>query len=204
MIEIEAKNIETAVRKAETELGVNRKYIKYEIDTNKTQLFSKKGKKIVIKAEIDKTSYHPLLSPVLNNFKIATKFNINFIFKKHSEKEIEIIISGKDSRLFEKKDGELIIAFQYILNKAIGEREGLVIRVDTENKYKKRKDKKIENLLEIAIRELEQKEFFISNNLNPSDRKYLHIIAERKGVETESIGSGYYKKVKIFRKDEGR
>jgi predicted RNA-binding protein Jag len=203
MIEIEAKNIETAIKKAENELGVSRKYIKYEIDTDKTQLFSRREKKIVIKAEIDKTSYHPDLSPLLSLFKKETKYNIDFMFKKHSEKVIEVIITGKDSEQFEKKDGELIIAFQYILNKAVGEKKAIVIKVDTENKYKKRKDKKMERLLEKALKEIETNENFITNNLNPSDRKYLHIIASEKGVETESIGSGYYKKVKIFKKNEG-
>ncbi len=204
MIEIEARNIETAIKKAENELGVHRKYIRYEIDTSKTQLLSRKDRKIVIKAEIDKSSYDPSLSPFLDVFKKSMKLNIDFMFKKERENIVNVIITGKDSKKFEKKDGELLIAFQYVLNKVIGEKEGIVVKVDTENKYKIRKEKKIKNIIEKAKKALIEQEYLITNNLNPSDRKNLHIFAEEQGFETESIGKGYYKKVKIFRKDEGQ
>ncbi len=197
MIEIEAKNIDLAIKKAEKALGLNRKYIKYEIDTEKSSLFSQKEKKIVIKAFPNEEYYDKELTPFLEEFKRRTYFRIMFKFEKKEERIKDVIIKGKDVRWFEKNDGELLIAFQYLLNKIIGEKIGAVIRVDTENSFRKRKEAKIKELIEKAERELKENEDFLTDKLNPYDRKYLHIIASEKGLATESIGEGYYKRVKI-------
>lgn len=197
MIEIEAKNIDLAIKKAEKALGLSRKYIKYEIDTEKSSLFSPKEKKIVIKAYPNEDYYDEDLSPFLEDFRKKTKFNVNFKFERTEENIKDIVIKGKDVKWFEKNDGELLIAFQYLLNKIIGERIGVVIRVETENKFRKRKESRLIRLMEKAKQELENREYFLSNKLNPYDRKFLHIIAPEKGLVTESVGEGYYKRVKI-------
>ncbi len=199
MIEIEAKNIDLAIKKAEKELGLSRKFIRYEIDTEKSSLFSAKEKKIVIRAFPNEEYYNEDLSPFLEDFKKKTNFNVVFKFEKKEGNLIDVIISGKDVRWFEKNDGELLIAFQYLLNKVIGERIGIVIRTETENNFRKRKEVRINRLLERAEKELDEKKEFITNRLNPYDRKYLHIKASEKGFTTESIGEGYYKKVRIKR-----
>ena len=197
MIEIEAKNIDLAIKKAEKALGLSRKYIKYEIDTEKSSLFSQKEKKIVIKAFPNKEYYDEELTPFLEEFKRKTYFRIMFKFEQKEEKIKDVIIKGKDVKWFEKNDGELLIAFQYLLNKIIGERIGAVIRVETENNFRRRKEEKIKKLIERAEKELKENEDFFTDKLNPYDRKYLHILASEKGLTTESIGDGYYKRVKI-------
>ncbi len=197
MIEIEAKNIDLAIKKAEKELGLSRKYIKYEIDTEKSSFFSQK--KIVIRAFPNEEYYNKDLSPFLEDFKRKTRFNVIFKFEKQEGNLLDVIIKGKDVRWFEKNDGELLIAFQYLLNKVIGEKTGIVIRLETENNFRKKKESRIKKIIEKAEKELETKEEFVSDRLNPYDRKYLHIKASEKGFSTESIGEGYYKRVKIRR-----
>jgi len=199
-IEVSAKNLDVAIKKAAKRLKLEKHQIRYEIDTKRTDLFNKNNKKIVIFAYPNQKFYHEKISPFLNFFLKNTRIQVDFTFERRKN-IIEIIIKGKDRKLFEKKDGELMIAFQYILNKTIGEKEGLVVKVDTNKYFRKNKERKLKKIVKIAKEKLDKKDEYISKKLNPYDRKFLHIEAEKNDLKTKSIGDRYYKKIKFMKHD---
>ena len=200
MIEIEASSLDQALKRAELALGLEREYIRYEIDTARTSLFGTRDRRIVIRACPDQKLYHPALSPFLQSFRELSGLDVLFSFPEGvGDKDVSILVEGADSHLFDEREGELLIALQYVLNKAFGEKMGRFILLDTRNEFRQKREQKIHSLTYVIERELTQKSEFLTPRLNPSDRKVLHQYASDRGYLSESQGTGYYKRMKIVR-----
>lgn len=115
-------------------------------------------------------------------------------------------ISGGDSGVLIGKRGQTLEAIQYLLEKMINKKSTNRIRVvvDVEGYLEKRKT----NLQEMASRMAEkakrtQKPVTIGQ-MNAHDRRIVHIhLKDEKGVRTQSIGDGYFRKLMIFPKKQG-
>ena len=115
-------------------------------------------------------------------------------------------ITGGDSGVLIGKRGQTLEAIQYLLEKMINKKSTNRVRVlvDVEGYLEKRKN----NLKQMAARMAEkarrtQKPVTIGQ-MNAHDRRIVHIhLKDDKGVRTQSIGEGYYRKLMIFPKKQG-
>jgi len=115
-------------------------------------------------------------------------------------------ITGGDSGVLIGKRGQTLEAIQYLLEKMINIKSTTRVRVvvDVEGYLEKRKI----NLKQMAARMAEkarrtQKPVTIGQ-MNAHDRRIVHIhLKDDKGVRTQSIGEGYYRKLMIFPKKKG-
>jgi spoIIIJ-associated protein len=114
-------------------------------------------------------------------------------------------ISGGDSGVLIGKRGQTLEAVQYLLEKMINKKSTNRMRVlvDVEGYLEKRKS----NLQSMASRMAEkakrsQKPVTIGQ-MNAHDRRLVHIhLKDERGVRTQSLGDGYYRKLMIFPKKQ--
>ena len=115
-------------------------------------------------------------------------------------------ISGGESGVLIGKRGQTLEAIQYLLEKIINKKSTNRIRVsvDVEGYLEKRKA----NLKQMASRMAEKakrtKKPVTIGQLNAHDRRIVHIhLKDEKGIRTQSVGDGYYRKLMIFPKKQG-
>jgi spoIIIJ-associated protein len=115
-------------------------------------------------------------------------------------------ITGGDSGVLIGKRGQTLEAIQYLLEKMINKKSNNRIRVvvDVEGYLEKRKN----NLQQMASRMAEKakrsKKPVTIGQMNAHDRRIVHIhLKDEKGVRTQSIGDGYFRKLMIFPKKQG-
>jgi spoIIIJ-associated protein len=115
-------------------------------------------------------------------------------------------ITGGQSGVLIGKRGQTLEAIQYLLEKMINKKSGnrLRVLVDVEGYLAKRKS----NLKQMAMRMAEKakrtKKPVTIGQMNSHDRRIIHIqLKDEKGVRTQSLGDGYYRKLMIFPKKQG-
>jgi len=115
-------------------------------------------------------------------------------------------ITGGQSGVLIGKRGQTLEAIQYLLEKMINKKSGNRVRVlvDVEGYLSKRKS----NLKQMAMRMAEKarrtKKPVTIGQMNSHDRRIIHIqLKDEKGVRTQSLGDGYYRKLMIFPKKQG-
>ena len=115
-------------------------------------------------------------------------------------------ITGGESGVLIGKRGQTLEAIQYLLEKIINKKSTNRIRVsvDVEGYLEKRKA----NLKQMASRMAEKakktKKPVTIGQLNAHDRRIVHIhLKDEKGIRTQSVGDGYYRKLMIFPKKQG-
>lgn len=125
---------------------------------------------------------------------------------KQEKEKLAYQISGGQSGVLIGKRGQTLEAIQYLLEKMINKRSGNRVRVlvDVEGYLAKRKI----NLQQMAIRMAEKakrtKKPVTIGQMNSHDRRIVHIqLKDEKGVRTQSLGDGFYRKLMIFPKKQG-
>ncbi len=192
--EFKGKNLEEVIGNAEHVLMLSRDKINYEIVAEKTSLFGKKKKEIVIvawpKTEQEKTQ----LSDFLNKSLSILPFDIDYHVKRR-DGIVYVIFEGDDNQLFLRKEAALLMAFQHLLNKIFPEK----VQVDCDF-YRKRKERQLkEYSRRIAQQVFKSGEDEILDTMNPYERRIVHIAVNQvPGISSESLGDGFFKKVKIF------
>jgi spoIIIJ-associated protein len=108
---------------------------------------------------------------------------------------IFVIFDGPDKTILLRNDGSLLLAIQHVLNKI----SPVKVQVDCEF-YRKRKEKKLRDYAQRLARQVSDSgREEVLDLMNPYERRIIHIVAnETPGVTSESIGEGFFKKVKIF------
>jgi len=195
--EFKGKNLEEAISHAEHVLKAPREELNYEIVTEKTKLFGIKGKEIVIRAwkksEPETGPVTEFLDKLLPQFPLELTYQV----KKRSD-FIYLIFDGEDKSMLLQKDGELLLAFQHLLNKI----SPLKVQVDCEF-YRKKKEKQLRELAQqVAQHVYETRQNEILDFMNPYERRIVHIVVNQvAGISSESLGEGFLKRVKIFPAD---
>ncbi len=115
-------------------------------------------------------------------------------------------INGGDSGVLIGKRGQTLEAIQYIIEKIINKKTNKRVRimVDVEGYLEKRKT----NLKKLATRMAEKakkiKKPVTIGQMNAHERRIVHIhLKDERGIRTQSIGEGYYRKLMIFPKKHG-
>ncbi len=194
-MEFRGRNLDEAIRNAELALKLSRDKISFEVITEKTKLFGFRGKEIVIRAWPKEENETEAVTSFLQRFLSYFPLELNFEIKKRNN-FIYLIFSGPDRGLLLRQEGNLLLAIQHILNK-ISPRK---VQVDCDF-FRRRKERKLREMAEkVAQKVLETGEEEILDLMNPYERRIIHLVVnEIPGLNTESLGDGFYKKVRIFR-----
>jgi len=192
--EFKGRNLEDAISLAEHVLKLSRSQLNYEIVAEKTKLFGIKSKEIVIRCWSKEESEESHAAKLLDKMLYYIPLDIKYHIKKKNDVNY-FIFEGNDKHLFLRKDAELLLAFQHILNKISNQK----IQVDCDF-YRKRKEQELtDSIQKIAHQVQETGNSEILDLMNPYERRLVHIAANQiSGVITESIGEGFLKRVKIF------
>ena len=113
---------------------------------------------------------------------------------------LEVELSGADADLVVEEDGEVLLAIQHLLPRVMQSRIGRVVpcRLDCQGFHAVREEKLRDLALRAASEVAGQGRPRTLQPMHPADRRVVHLaLAEDPGVVTESVGSGYFKRVKV-------
>lgn len=140
----------------------------------------------------------------LENLLLKSKMNVS-IDEKHENSRIVFVLKGEDEALFTQDKASLLDAFQHVVLKQSNGRDiGITYELDCCD-YKKEREQYIKNYVGKVVRTIRKtgKPYFMKP-LSPSERRMVHMsIQNEQGLTSESVGEGFYKKIKI-EKDNGK
>ncbi len=116
------------------------------------------------------------------------------------EDRLEIEISGADADMVVEEDGEVLLALQHLLPRVMQSSLGRVVgcRLDCQGFHAVREEKLRDVAIRAAGEVMGQGRPRTLQPMHPADRRIVHLaLAEDPGVVTESVGSGYFKRVKV-------
>lgn len=113
---------------------------------------------------------------------------------------LEIDLAGPHSDLLVAEDGELLVAIEHLLPRVMRGYGGetAAVRVDCEN-FQEIREERLRSFAQQVAGEVRSSGRAKSlDPLSPADRRIVHLtVADEPGVESESEGSGYLKRVRI-------
>ncbi len=192
--EFKGRNLEEVISLAEHTLKLPRSKFNYEVVTEKTKLFGMKSKEIVIRAwpkeDLEENSAAKFLNNLLNYFPLQLSYQI-----KRRDDMIFFIFDGKDKHLLIRKEGALLLALQHLLNKISPQK----VQIDCDF-FRKRKERELRLYAQNIARQVhETGKDEVLELMNPYERRIVHIAVNQiPGITTESIGDGFWKRVKIY------
>jgi spoIIIJ-associated protein len=121
------------------------------------------------------------------------------------DEEIMVELYGSDAPRLQDKGGELLDSLQVLLNKAlVGRSVEKRIELDVEGFKSKRAADLTARALELATRVREEGRERTLPAMTPIERRIIHLaLQDEEGVETESRGRGFHKRVAIMPSEEG-
>lgn len=209
--ESEGKNLEEAIVKICKKLNVTEKDLDIEIISNSSPAWRFLGlggsRNVKIRATLKRIKNNEgesgKVKIILNE--LLKYFNVEYEIQVLEETQNEIVlnITGKSRGNFIGKNGEVLDALQYIVNKIVSKSGNFnkKVIIDSEG-YRSRK---VERLTNLAIRSAEKvrrtRKPVILNPMNAHDRRIIHITLKNdQYLTTKSQGNGYLKKVVIIPK----
>jgi len=192
--EFKGRNLEDVISHAEHILKIPRSQFNYEIVAEKTKLFGTKTKEIVITAWPKKQSKENFEKDFLDPLLKLLPLDIQYTAKSKDD-IITLIFEGPDKLVLLQKEGELLLAFQHILNKVSSHK----VQADCDF-FRKRKERELKDYVKhVADRVRKSGQNEVLDPMNPYERRLVHVtINHISGISTESIGNGFLKRVKVF------
>ena len=137
--EFKGRNLEDVISHAEHILKIPRSQFNYEIVAEKTKLFGTKTKEIVITAWPKKQSKENFEKDFLDPLLKLLPLDIQYAIKRKDD-IITLIFEGPDKLVLLQKEGELLLAFQHILNKVSSHK----VQADCDF-FRKRKERELKD-----------------------------------------------------------
>lgn len=113
----------------------------------------------------------------------------------------EVELSGPDSDVATEDDGQFLSCAEHLIPRLVRGMYGETVacRVDCDS-FRASHEEELQRLAErVAAEVLAEGESQLLDPMSPSDRRIIHIsLADRPGIETESEGNGYFKRVAII------
>lgn len=117
------------------------------------------------------------------------------------EERLEIELWGPDDHILLANDGQLLLALEHLLPRMLHSFFGdtMAVRVDCNDFHGQREDR----LRELAMRTAEEVRRrgrpWTLEELDPAERRIVHMsLADDPSVTTESVGHGYFKRLKVI------
>ncbi len=116
------------------------------------------------------------------------------------EERLELDLAGVDADWCFADDGELVNAIEHLLPRMIRSLSGeaVPVRVDCDN-FQEIREERLRSLAQQVAEEVRRlRRPRTLEPMNPADRRIIHVtLADDPGVESESSGDGYFKRVTI-------
>lgn len=192
--EFKGRNLEDVISHAEHVLKIPRSQFNYEIVAEKTKLFGTKTKEIVITAWPKNKSKENFETEFLDPLLKLLPLDIQYTIKRKDD-ILFLIFEGPDKFTLLQNEGELLLAFQHILNKVSSQK----VQADCDF-FRKRKERELKDYVKhIADRVRKSGQNEVLDPMNPYERRLVHVTVNQiSGISTESIGNGFLKRVKVF------
>ncbi|HEX7181748.1 MAG TPA: R3H domain-containing nucleic acid-binding protein [Thermoanaerobaculia bacterium] len=116
------------------------------------------------------------------------------------DERLEVDLSGPDVDWCFADDGELVLAVEHLLPRLIRTLSGeaILVRVDCDN-FQEIREERLRSLAQRVAEEVRRlRKPRTLEPMNPGDRRIIHVtLADDPGVETESEGDGYFKRITV-------
>ncbi len=118
---------------------------------------------------------------------------------RDQDETVEVDIAGPDRDFLLDRKGEALNAVQYLLNRILYQgRKGKKIHVDSDGFRKLHEDEIVEIAVLTAQKVRARGEKSVLSPLNPYERRLVHLaLRDIEGVETQSLGDGFLKRIAI-------
>lgn len=195
--EFQSYSLKEALILAAEEFNVEEDMLKYEINTEKTRYFGHKQKEIHITAwPADGNDEKELGGFIKSLIKLMT---LDLTFElTHGKGFITANFSGNDYKLLLYKNGNLLNAIQYLLNRLFSDKVGKKIYCESEN-FRKKKEKELSRLAHQYAKMIKKAGRPMSlKEMNPFERRVVHMIINKyPDLESNSDGDGFLKTITI-------
>ena len=197
--EFYANSLKEVIALAAKEFGVDDKDIRYEIIIGKTKYFGHKKREIYINAWVTKKT-EGSISSFLENVVDEMEIDVSFEFEEQ-EDFLRVNFSGEDYRLLLYQNGNLLNAFQYLLNRLFSESIGKKIYCECES-FRKNREKELTSITNKYAKDVDRSGKPIqSKELNPFERRIVHMTVNKyPELQSVSEGDSFLKVITISRK----
>ncbi len=194
-----SNSLKDVIAIAAEDLDVEEKDLRYEIVTGKTKYFGHKKREIYINAWAAKKT-EGTISSFIENVLDEMELDISFEFEEQDE-FLRVNYSGKDYRLLLYKNGNLLNAFQYLLNRLFSESIGKKIYCECEA-FRKNRERELTSITNKHAKEIEKSGKPVQmKELNPFERRIVHMTVNRfPELQSESEGDNFLKIITISKK----
>ena len=117
-----------------------------------------------------------------------------------NDERIEVELYGPDDHILLDDDGQLLLAMEHLLPRMLRGLYGdaFPVRVDCADFHFEREERLREMARRTADEVRRRGKPRTLDELDPAERRIVHLaLADDPSVETESVGSGYYKRLKV-------
>ena len=150
-----------------------------------------------------KKSIQAVITELLSELLEGGAFLLSFQLERDKEKSFHLDIFGEDEGLLKTKKGKLLLAIQtYILQVLYKEfpEEKIKLFVDSNGFWKEQEDKLMslaDHLIQKALDS--NRPVLFKQLLSPYQRRLIHEkVSGNTGVRSQSLGSGFYKSLKLI------
>ena len=194
-----SSSLKDVIAVASEDLGVEEKDLRYEIVTGKTKYFGHKKREIYINAWAAKKT-EGTISSFIDNIIDEMELDITFDFEEQDD-FLRVNYTGKDYRLLLYKNGNLLNAFQYLLNRLFSESIGKKIYCECEA-FRKNREKELTSITSKHAKEIARSGKSVQmKELNPFERRIVHMTVNRfPDLQSESEGDSFLKVITISKK----
>ncbi len=156
-----------------------------------------------------KKTYEDFIEDILFNLLEKAGFHLSYEMN-FSEKGdmVHVNLYGEDEKRLTEKKGRLLEEMEFFVSKASKNRfpdKNVNIQIDS-NEYRESQEKTlVQTVNKIKEQVLEKKKPIFMKPLSSRDRRIVHkCLSEDSRVKTQSLGEGYYKKIKIYLSNNGQ
>lgn len=114
---------------------------------------------------------------------------------------IEVELWGPDDRVLLEQEGRVLLAIEHLvprMMRGLGA-EPIPVRVDCDNFHMIREERLRDLAQRVAAEVRRTGRYQILDELDPSERRIIHVtLKDDPGVATESLGDGYFKRLKVM------
>lgn len=202
------KDVDEALDKASQYYNVNANLVQYRVVARDQSLFSPLSGEVTIKVERlgsgngnRKLPGHVRhVEKVLNEMIQKASLDATATYRSNNG-SLEFEIRGKDTDMFLDKNGTLLDAFQYLVNRMTSRKNRSNIVLECED-FRRNRVRELKDMAQKAAQKV--KDFgkpYLFSPMNPAERRQIHLeLQDDRMVKTESMGDGHYKRVKVFLK----
>lgn len=199
--EASGRNLNEAVEKALTTLGIKKSNAEIEVVDEPTQgilgIIGNKDARVNVRAILGPVEYlKSYLEKLLNYMQIEGRVTVN-----EDEEKVEAQVFGPDVGALIGRRGKTLSDLQYLLNVVMRRQFATLnkmIVLDVEN-YRVRREKTLTQLAKNVARKVSQEGYEQAMEpMNPQERRIIHLaLQDYPGVTTYSEGEEPYRKVVI-------